>query len=62
MITSGCAINCSNNSEVFSFHTSGANAVYGDGSARFLKKNVSLATLYKLCARGDGQILGNDAD
>ncbi|MGH7169200.1 MAG: DUF1559 domain-containing protein, partial [Gemmataceae bacterium] len=36
-----CAINCSNIKGVYSFHHGGAQAVFGDGSVRFLRQDVS---------------------
>jgi len=59
-ITSGCRINCSNDAEVFSFHTSGANVVMGDGSVRFLRDAISMKTLYLLACRGDGNPISED--
>ncbi len=52
-ILSGCRINCSNDAEVFSFHTNGANVVMGDGSVRFLPEATSMRTLYLLACRAD---------
>ena len=49
-----CRINCSNQGEIYGFHTGGANVVMGDASVRFLRDSVSLPTLMLLCARGDG--------
>jgi len=54
-VASGCRLNCSNDSELFSFHTNGLNVVMGDGSVRFLSEGISMKTLYLLCARNDGQ-------
>src|SRR5262249_31012153 len=42
-IPGGCALNCSNNSEVYSFHTSGANVLFADGSVHFLRDSIDLA-------------------
>jgi prepilin-type N-terminal cleavage/methylation domain-containing protein len=49
-----CRINCSNQGEIYSFHSSGAHVCLGDGSARFLSASITLANLQKLCARADG--------
>lgn len=52
-ILSGCRINCSNEAEIFAFHTNGANVVMGDGSVRFLPEAISMKTLYLLACRAD---------
>lgn len=59
-IQNGCRINCSNNTELYSWHTGGVNVCLGDGSVRFLRESISMPTLYKLCARGDGFTIGDD--
>jgi prepilin-type N-terminal cleavage/methylation domain-containing protein/prepilin-type processing-associated H-X9-DG protein len=53
-IKQGCKFNCSNESELFSFHTGGMNVVLGDGSVRFLADSISMSTFYMLLCRGDG--------
>jgi prepilin-type N-terminal cleavage/methylation domain-containing protein/prepilin-type processing-associated H-X9-DG protein len=52
-----CAINCTNNREVYSFHPDGANAVLADGSVRFLKASVSIRTLAALITRAGGEVV-----
>ena len=37
-----CPMNCTNNGEVFSFHSGGANAVFADGSVCFLRESIDL--------------------
>src|SRR5262249_27254726 len=37
-----CAINCTNEREVYSFHPGGANAVFADGSVHFLNAGMSI--------------------
>ncbi len=54
-VPGGCALNCSNNSEVYAFHTSGANAVFADGSVHFLNQNMNLCTLAALVTRAGGE-------
>ena len=34
-----CFMNCTNNNEIFSFHTSGSNAAMADGSVRFVTED-----------------------
>jgi prepilin-type N-terminal cleavage/methylation domain-containing protein len=53
-VPTACRVNCSNQGEIYAFHTGGANIVLGDASVRFLRDGITLATLQKLCARGDG--------
>ncbi|AMV17219.1 DUF1559 domain-containing protein [Planctomyces sp. SH-PL14] len=47
--------NCGPNDEIFSFHTGGAQAVFGDGAVRFLSENMDAGLLGKLVARADGE-------
>jgi prepilin-type N-terminal cleavage/methylation domain-containing protein/prepilin-type processing-associated H-X9-DG protein len=46
-----CTMNCSNNSEVYSFHSGGANVVFSDGSVRWLADSLDLCTLSALATR-----------
>jgi prepilin-type processing-associated H-X9-DG protein len=55
-IPGGCALNCSNNSEVYSFHSSGANVVFADGSVHYLKAGMDLCLLAALCTRAGGEV------
>jgi len=59
-VPTACRINCSNQGELYAFHTGGCNVGMGDGSVRFLKATISLQTLMKLCARGDGKPVNPD--
>jgi prepilin-type N-terminal cleavage/methylation domain-containing protein len=52
-----CAINCTNDHEVYSFHLSGANAVFADGSMRFLSSDVSIQVLAALITRAGGEVV-----
>lgn len=52
-----CAINCTNNREVYSFHPGGANAVFADGSVHFLQKNMSIQVLANLVTRAGCEIV-----
>ena len=53
-----CAINCNNSQGVFAFHPGGANVAMGDGSVRFLKASMGVATLMRLVTRNGGEIIG----
>jgi prepilin-type N-terminal cleavage/methylation domain-containing protein/prepilin-type processing-associated H-X9-DG protein len=47
-------INCTNNNEIFSFHTDGSNLLFGDGSVHFFHSSVSNSTLSAVVtARGN---------
>jgi prepilin-type processing-associated H-X9-DG protein len=50
-----CAINCTNEREVYSFHPAGANAVFADGSVRFLKADINIRILAALITRAGGE-------
>ncbi|MGB8853503.1 MAG: DUF1559 domain-containing protein [Pirellulales bacterium] len=57
-VTSGgqCVMNCSNWDEPYSFHPGGVNAVFGDGSVRFLADDVSPLTMIAILTRSGGEI------
>jgi prepilin-type N-terminal cleavage/methylation domain-containing protein/prepilin-type processing-associated H-X9-DG protein len=52
-----CAMNCSNDREVYSFHPGGANAVFADGSLHFLKADMSIRILARLVTRAGGEVV-----
>ena len=61
--TGGSAVPRSNspysgNTILNSFHPGGIHVLLGDGSVRFLSETLEFLTLRKLCARGDGQTIG----
>ena len=55
-----CALNCTNDHEVYSFHTGGANAVFADGSVHFLKAGMSIQVLAALITRAGGEVVSAD--
>jgi prepilin-type processing-associated H-X9-DG protein len=47
-------INCTNNNEIYSFHSGGANLLFGDGSVHFFSKTVTNTVLSAvMTARGN---------
>ncbi len=54
-----CYINCTNDSEFYSFHTGGINVCLADGSVRFLRSSIAAATLAALVTRAGGDIVGD---
>ena len=52
-----CAINCTNDHEVYSFHARGANAVFADGTVRFLSSDMSIQVLAALITRAGGEVV-----
>jgi prepilin-type N-terminal cleavage/methylation domain-containing protein len=56
-----CAINCTNDREVYSFHPAGANAVFADGSLHFLKAGMDIRIFARLATRAGGEVVEADA-
>jgi prepilin-type N-terminal cleavage/methylation domain-containing protein/prepilin-type processing-associated H-X9-DG protein len=52
-----CAMNCTNDHEVYSFHPGGANALFADGSVHFLRANIDIRILAALVTRAGGEIV-----
>jgi prepilin-type N-terminal cleavage/methylation domain-containing protein/prepilin-type processing-associated H-X9-DG protein len=59
-VTGAVAVNGWNQGELYSFHPGVCNVVMGDGSVRSLRDSISLSSLQKLAARGDGHPLDPD--
>jgi prepilin-type N-terminal cleavage/methylation domain-containing protein/prepilin-type processing-associated H-X9-DG protein len=55
-----CALNCSNNSEVYAFHPSGATVLFCDGSVHFLRTGLDLCVLSALATRAGGEVVSGD--
>jgi prepilin-type N-terminal cleavage/methylation domain-containing protein/prepilin-type processing-associated H-X9-DG protein len=51
---------CGPNNEMFSFHTGGAQAVFVDGSVRFIADSMALRTQLSLGSRAGGEIINGD--
>jgi prepilin-type N-terminal cleavage/methylation domain-containing protein/prepilin-type processing-associated H-X9-DG protein len=56
-----CAINCTNDREVYSFHPGGANVVFADGSVHFLRADISIRVFAGLVTRAGGEV-ASDGD
>ena len=55
-----CALNCTNQHQVYSFHPSGANAVFADGSVHFLKAGMTIRVLAALVTRAGGEVVADE--
>ena len=51
-----CAINCTNDREVYSFHPAGANAIFADGSLHFLNNDIDIRIFARLVTRAGGEV------
>jgi prepilin-type processing-associated H-X9-DG protein len=54
-----CAVNCTNDREVYSFHPGGANAVFADGSVHFLKAAIDIRVFARLVTRAGGEVVSD---
>jgi prepilin-type N-terminal cleavage/methylation domain-containing protein/prepilin-type processing-associated H-X9-DG protein len=55
-----CGINCTNDQEVYSFHSDGAHAVFADGHVRFLRAGTRIATLTAIVTRAGSELISSD--
>lgn len=55
-IVGSCFLNCTNDSEFYAFHGSGAHFVFGDGSVQFIAQSISGPAFVALCTRDFGDI------
>jgi len=53
--------NAGANDEMFSYHPGGINALFGDGSVRFLKDSVNVKTLRGLVTLNGGEVISSDS-
>jgi prepilin-type N-terminal cleavage/methylation domain-containing protein/prepilin-type processing-associated H-X9-DG protein len=52
-----CAVNCTNNNEVYAFHTGGANVLFADGSTRLIKAQLDINIFIPLMTRAMGEVI-----
>jgi prepilin-type N-terminal cleavage/methylation domain-containing protein len=52
-----CHTNCTNNNEVYSFHSGGANHVFADGSVHFIKASMDIRMFVKLITRAGDDVV-----
>jgi prepilin-type N-terminal cleavage/methylation domain-containing protein/prepilin-type processing-associated H-X9-DG protein len=55
-----CMINTTSNNEIYSWHTGGANALFGDGSVRFLTEGIPATLMIALVTRAGGETVNLD--
>ncbi len=55
-----CPMNCTNDNEIYSFHSGGANAVFADGSVHFLDASINIRTMAALVTRAGGEPIPSD--
>jgi prepilin-type N-terminal cleavage/methylation domain-containing protein/prepilin-type processing-associated H-X9-DG protein len=55
-----CANGCSNDSEIFAFHTGGSNVCFGDGSVRFVRNGLTMNQAQALLSRAGGEVISFD--
>jgi prepilin-type N-terminal cleavage/methylation domain-containing protein/prepilin-type processing-associated H-X9-DG protein len=55
-----CAINCTNDREVYSFHSGGANVGFADGSVHFMRADISIRVFARLVTRAGGEVVSAD--
>jgi prepilin-type N-terminal cleavage/methylation domain-containing protein/prepilin-type processing-associated H-X9-DG protein len=53
-------INCKNDNSFYSFHEGGVNILFGDGSVRFLRNDVSLFIVAAITTAANGEVVPGD--
>ena len=52
-------MNCTNNGEVYSFHTGGCNFGMCDGSVRFIRETIDIRTFARMVTAQGGEVVSN---
>jgi len=55
-----CAVNCTNDSEIYSFHPGGANLVMMDGAVRLVSQSIDILVVQALLTKGGGEAITPD--
>jgi prepilin-type N-terminal cleavage/methylation domain-containing protein/prepilin-type processing-associated H-X9-DG protein len=55
-----CALNCTNDREMYAFHPAGANALLADGSVQFIETGTSMRIIARLITVAGGEILSHN--
>jgi len=55
-----CALNCSNNNEIYAFHPAGAQVLMGDGAVRLLTISMPIRLVARLVTRSASDNLGSE--
>ncbi len=55
------SMNFSNNNEIYSFHPSGCNFLFGDGSVRFLKQTINPSVFVSVISYNRGEVISSDS-
>ncbi len=53
-----CAINCTNDNEVYNFHVGGAHTLIRDGSVQFISQNADFGVIAAYVSCGGGEVPG----
>jgi prepilin-type N-terminal cleavage/methylation domain-containing protein/prepilin-type processing-associated H-X9-DG protein len=52
-----CPMNCTNNNEAYSFHPTGSNVLFGDGSVRFVRETITIHAFAALVTCQGGEVV-----
>jgi prepilin-type N-terminal cleavage/methylation domain-containing protein len=55
-----CAVNCSNNNEIYSFHSGGAQVIMADGAVRFVPTSVPMRIVGAMTTYSGGEVFSFD--